>query len=258
LNAARGPVYAAPLHRYAAPLRRWLRSRGYLVAATRPPEAYRRVLAGSATAAAVPLALAVRDAGRRVRVTTRAPMVYTLGETMSSIVVSREKRALEDCRAVALSGETRTSAAYLALLVNDYRLHVRLLEAGHHSPTLLLGLAPCALVLGDQALRARSQGLHVVLDVGEALWRLYRAPAVYAVTAAPRDAPRPPALHGPPWPRALQRDAAETAAATGLPLEEAERYHRAVRLDYNPAALLQAYSLARRGLEALKALKTPG
>lgn len=244
------PVYAAPIHRYAAPLRRWLRLRGYTVAAVRPPEAAAMTASGRVDAGMAPLLQFLEDP--RLQVLEDAPMVYSRGETMSSIVVSRAQTSLRGCSSIAVTPETRTSIAYLALALSEQGLSPRLVPGRGYSAEALLSTAPCALVLGDAALEARARGLAVVADTGALVWDLFHTEAVYAATAVRRGAARPQGLRGPPWPAATRGDAEATARATGLPLGEAERYHmEAVRLDFNRPALLSALGLLREALEAL-------
>ena len=220
--------------------------------ATRPPEAYRLLLARRVDAAMVPLALAATSS--RVEPLTGAPMVYSAGETMSTVIVSKKPVRLESCTRIALTGETRTSAAYLALLLEEKGLAPSLRQVPAYTAAKLLSYAPCALLLGDQALRARAQGYHVVADIGAEVARLYHTSPVYAVTAIPRGAARPTGLRGPPWPKPTGRDYYETARATGLTLEEAKRYHSVIKLGYDKAALLNALGLVRRGLRVLASL----
>jgi len=242
------PVYAAPLHRYAAPLRRWLRWRGYQVAAVAPPEAVEMLREGAADAGMVPLAFYAAAGGRLCRM---APMVWSRGETVSVAVFSRDGRRLEECGSIAVTGESRTSLLYLAAVLGELGVEARLLPSRARGALELLRAAPCALVLGDRALEARARGLPVAGDVGALVYKLFRVHPVYAVSVA---APGERCPRGPPWPRPLGRDAAETARATGLPLWAAERYHRLVRLDYNEAALLESLHLLRRGRRLLPLL----
>ena len=236
---------AAPLHRYAAPLRRWLRWRGHVVVASRPPEALEMLLLGLVDAAVAPLAAVLRRT-RSLRICSMAPMVYSVGETGSSILVSRGPRRLWECGSIAATWETVTSLAYLEASLERLGLRLRLHRVpGAYTWQPLLARAPCALLLGDEALRARSQGLSVVADTGLLLWETHRAPAVYAVTVARRGEPCPEGLRGPPWPRATMGDAVATARETGLSPGEALEYHRRIRLDYNASALLEAVSVLR-------------
>jgi len=205
---------------------------------------------GRAAAGMVPLMQLLEEP--RLRALEDAPMVYSRGEAMSSIVVSKAVTSLRGCGSIAVTPETRTSIAYLALALSEQGLSPRLVPGKGYSAEALLSTAPCALVLGDAALEARARGLAVVADMGALVWDLFHTEAVYAATATRRGAARPPGLRGPPWPWATRLDAEATSRATGLPLEEAERYHmEAIRLDFNRPALLQALGLLREALEAL-------
>lgn len=245
--------YAAPLHRYASPLRRWLRQRGYQVAAVTPPEAVELLREAAVSAAMVPLA-SYREAGGRL--CRMAPMVWSRGETMSVVVVSRDGRGLGECGRIAVTGESRTSILYLAAVLAEMGVEATLAPMRARGALALLREAPCALVLGDNALEARARGLSVVADVGALVYKLFRVHPVYAVSVA---APGERCPRGPPWPRALERDAVETSRATGLPLWMARRYHQVVRLEYNEQALLESLWLLRRGAGLLPGLlEEPG
>lgn len=239
------PVYAAPQHRYAAPLRRWLLGRGYAVYIAAPPEAAELLRRGAADAGMAPLGLLASGEGLRC---CPGPMVYSKAETMSVAVFSRGPRRLGGCDRIAVTGETRTSILYLQLALENMGLRPRLLRLSATSAYRLLRAAPCALVIGDEALAARARGLHVVADLGELVRDVLGISPVYAATAVARGRGCPGVLGSPPWPRPGRGDAEATARVTGLPPREAERYHRLVRLDYNPGALAGALRLLGEAL----------
>lgn len=240
------PVYAAPGYQYAAPLRRWLRSRGYAVYVAPPPETLRLLEEGLADAGLAPLGLVAAGAGLRA---CPGPMVYSERETMSVLLVSKKPLTLHGCDRIAVTGETRTSILYLTLVLRELGLAPRLLRLGARSAWMLLRAAPCALVIGDEALSALAQGLHVVADMGVLVHDVLGITPVYAATAVAGGRSCPRGIDTPPWPRAQRRDVEATAMATGLPRRLADIYHRSLlRLDYNPAALRAALRVLREAV----------
>jgi predicted solute-binding protein len=124
------------------------------------------------------------------------------------------------------------------------------------SAASLLGSAPCALIIGDEALRALARGFHVVVDVGALARDVLGIHPVYAATVVIEGRRCPSTLESPPWPRAERCDVEATARITGLPRSLAEKYHyTAIRLDYNPTALKRALQVLG---EALKPSGTSG
>ncbi len=228
-------VYIAPPHSYARPLKRGLEAVGFKVEIQPPPEAYASIIRGRADAALVPLALA---AGRRI---CRGPMVYTSGETMSVAIFSPKQVGLEGCRAIAVTRESRTSILYLKAALTRLGYRAKILQGGRRAEDLL-GLSDCIMLLGDEALRARTR-LHVVEDLGALVKSTLGIDPVYAATIAPGACPERLSKYKP---LPSSDDPLETSRATGIGIEEARRYHEIIKLDYNPAALERALHLILR------------
>lgn len=237
------PVYVAPGYQYAAPLRRWLVSRGFAVHVAPPPETLQLLKDGIANAGLAPLGLIATNTELK---TCPGPMVYSERETMSVLIVSRRPATLRECDIIAVTGETRTSMLYLRLVLRELGIQPRLLQLSTRNLWMLLRAAPCALVIGDEALYALAQGLNVVADMGVLVRDILGIAPVYAATAVIEDKKCPESLAEPPWPRAQRRDVEATAIATGLPRRLADMYHRSLlRLDYNSAVLEAALRLLR-------------
>ncbi|WP_338253030.1 MqnA/MqnD/SBP family protein [Pyrodictium abyssi] len=239
-------MYAAPGYQYAAPLRRWLVSRGFAVHVAPPPETLPLLREGVADAGLAPLGLIAASTELQA---CPGPMVYSERETMSVLLVSKKPLTLRGCDMIAVTGETRTSILYLTLVLRELGLQPRLLRLSARNAWMLLRAAPCALVIGDEALSALAQGLHVVADMGVLVRDVLGITPVYAATAVARGRSCPRGIDTPPWPRAQRRDVEATAMATGLPRRLADIYHRALlRLDYNPAFLKAALRVLREAV----------
>ncbi len=222
-----------PVHVYALPLIGRLEELGFHVVQARPPDALELLRAGRVDAAIVPLASA---SGLTV---CRGPMVWSRGETMSVAVYSRDHRSLDECRVVAVSGESRTSIAYLRLIAGAVGAGWRIVQARDcMSLGCLLEAGDCALLLGDEALRAR-RFLEPIADLGGLVRRVLGVDPVYAVTASlspdscplglPVGEPRVEAVH-----------AVEACRRTGLPVGVVLEYFMRVNLSFNERVLHDA------------------
>lgn len=241
-------VYGAPGYSYAAPLRRWLRERNYRVLVVPPPETARLILDGTLSAGLVPIGSVLENPGIKL---CPGPMVYSWGVTLSVAVFSYKPMRLTDCRAVAVTAETRTSVKYLSLVLDRLGADTVLVASNATSASKLLELAPCALVIGDEALRALASGAHLVADLGEYVSKLFGIEPVYAATAVNSVTPCPYDLAEPPWPQPVLEDVLETVKTAGLDTGMSWLYHgHLLRFDYNPTALYKALTLLEEGIES--------
>jgi predicted solute-binding protein len=244
-------AYVAPGYSYAAPLRRWLRGRGYRVVVAAPPETIRLLRDGVASAGLAPLGSIAASGGFKP---CPGPMVYSLGATLSVAVFSRKPMRLVECRAVSVTAETRTSVRYLSLVLDELKADTVLVASKTTRASKLLGLAPCALVIGDEALRAIASGVYLVADLGELVSRVLGVEPVYAATVVESNTPCPRGLAEPPWPRPRLEDVLATSRATGLDPGMAWLYHSSLlRFDYNPSALYKALALLEKSRDSLEA-----
>ena len=233
-------LYVTPSYSYAAPLERWLRLRGLETLPAPPREALGLVRANRASAGMVPLGSLIGAGDVRL---CPGPMVYSEYSTLSVAIVSSTATELRDCPRIAVTSETRTSILYLLAVLDELGTGARVIPASTHRYQELLGMAPCALVIGDEALRAIASGARIVADMGELVHDVLGAKPVYAATAAKTC---PSAIAEPPWPRPSWEDALRTHKRTGLDPALSWLYHyELLELGYDPAALSDAFSLLR-------------
>jgi len=233
-------LYVTPSYSYAAPLERWLRLRGLETLPAPPREALGLVLANRASAGMVPLGslLGMED----VR-PCPGPMVYSEYSTLSVAIVSSTATRLRDCLRISVTSETRTSILYLLAILDELGAEAKVIPASTHRYQELLGMAPCALVIGDEALRAIASGARIVADMGELVRDILGAKPVYAATAAKKC---PQGIAEPPWPRPSWGDVLRTQRRTSLDPALSWLYHyELLKLGYDPSALSDAFSLLR-------------
>ncbi|GGP22370.1 hypothetical protein GCM10007981_18160 [Thermocladium modestius] len=223
--------YAVPPYRYAAPLKRSLTDSGIEVLTALPPDAHALISNGIITAGLVPIFMLIDGKLQPAP----GPMVYSEAETMSVLVVSRNPVPLRECGSIAASPESRSAVAYLGIVMDRAGIKSRIITGFSANAGLLLSVYRCALVLGDEALKARTS-FHVVADVGELVRDVLGINPVYAATGA-RDASID-LSHIRPIP--IDEDAAETSRITGISLDEAKRYHESIKLGYDEAKLSTA------------------
>ena len=233
-------LYVTPSYSYAAPLERWLRLRGLETLPAPPREALGLIQANRASAGMVPLGSLIGMEDVRP---CPGPMVYSEYSTLSVAIVSNTATRLRDCPRIAVTSETRTSILYLLAVLDELGTEARVVPASTHRYWELLGMAPCALVIGDEALQAIASGARIVADMGELVRDVLGARPVYAATAAKKC---PPGITEPPWPKPSWEDALRTHKRTGLDPALSWLYHyELLKLGYDPAALSDAFSLLR-------------
>ncbi|BAN89661.1 MqnA/MqnD/SBP family protein [Aeropyrum camini] len=220
---------ALPSHSYALPLLDEVLSRGLRVIELQPPEAYKALIEGRVRSALIPLALA-----QDVKICP-GPMVWSLSATMSVAIYSRTARSLGECRGIAVSGESRTSLTYLLKVRERMEAGWDIVHAERSCVTLecLLSHSDCALILGDNALRARAR-LKPVEDLGSLVKRVLGVSPVYAVAASTGNCPEGLPRGEPPVRR---RHIEEVCRRTGISLRDALLYFTLVNLHYDPEAL---------------------
>jgi len=234
-------TYLAPPHSYARPLVRGLRSIGFRVVESKPPNTVNIVYAKGSMHGLIPLASL-----SRLRL-CRGPMVYTLGETMSVIIVSMDRMGIEECRSIAVTGESRTSIMYLRLISREMGLNTRIIQYPPVEPRKLLERGDCALVIGDEALRARVR-YNIVGDLGLLARNILGITPVYAVTASRWRCSKTLTRYKP---ISHPQDPTLTSRRTGIPLHEAEEYHRLIKLDYNRMVLEDTLEKLQRIMDRL-------
>jgi chorismate dehydratase len=102
------------------------------------------------------------------------------GRVYSVIVVSKRKTLSEK---IAVTEETTTSVNLLRIILNERGLNCKLVLAKTHKTEELLRMCDCALVIGDEAIRARDN-FNVVMDLGEEWKDLTGYPMVFGISAS--------------------------------------------------------------------------
>lgn len=236
-------IYVVPPYRYASPLIRSLRDAGINILTALPPVAYSMIQRGEADAGLVPIRMLID--GELMPVP--GPMVHSDDETMSVLVVSNESLDLNECRSIVASPESRSAITYLLIAMRKLGFETKLMVGPSQRAVDLLSIAPCALVLGDEALKAR-RFFNIVIDVGKLVKNSLGISPVYAATGAlPSKAESIHLDHIEP--RFDVYDIIETSRITGLSIEESRKYHESIiKLNYDKERLSIAMSLLNNGL----------
>lgn len=107
--------------------------------------------------------------------------VASEGKVLSVVVVSRNKRL--DDGAIAVTPHSLTSVNLLRILLSEKGMKNRLVEVNTARASEMLEVCPNALVIGDEAIKARM--IHrVVMDLGEEWYELTSLPAVFGISAS--------------------------------------------------------------------------
>ncbi len=101
----------------------------------------------------------------------------------SVIVVSRGERFREHGGAIAVTNQTTTSVKLLEIVLRERGLGHPVVPVNAGTAGVLLEHCPYALVIGDEAIRAR-QKYRVVMDLGEAWVDLTGLPMVFGIAVA--------------------------------------------------------------------------
>lgn len=101
----------------------------------------------------------------------------------SVIVVSKGARLSENGGSIAVTNQTTTSVKLLEIILQERGLGHQIVPVNAGSAAALLGHCPYALVMGDDAIRAR-QSYRVVMDLGTAWHDLTGLPMVFGIAVA--------------------------------------------------------------------------
>lgn len=181
--------------------------------------------------------------------------VHSVGPSLSSIVVSRTGKNIEDGDLVAVSGYTETSVEMLRVILSTWNTRAKLERFPGIHGWGLLDKAPFALLIGDEALRARMTDLDITLDIGEAWLKITNSPAVFAVSAVTKSSLMEnkekvrkasdllrKALES-RW-KTIHKVISETSQKYSLPQDLLSDYFQRIRLDFSRGV--------RRGLDELR------
>ncbi len=154
--------------------------RGYEVVSSSPKEMASMLLERKIDYAPVPAYFYLKNSGRLRHYSF---CIASDGEVLSVIVVSRNGRMGEK---VAVTSETMTSVNLLRILIEEKGLDVKLIPSEHSRAEELLKVADSALVIGDEAIKARMI-YRVAMDLGEEWKDLTGYPMVFGISASLRE-----------------------------------------------------------------------
>ncbi|MFC1753277.1 menaquinone biosynthesis protein [Thermoproteota archaeon] len=150
-----------------------------IISAT-PKELMLKVIAGKLDIA--PVASTSLITHERELKLVKAMSVHSVGQTLSSIVVSNGKTSLKSGDTIAVTNDTETSIMMLKIILERKGIKADFVINTKTDTKDLLSEAPFALTIGDDALRSKINGYNIIYDIGEEWWNLTHTPSVYAVT----------------------------------------------------------------------------
>jgi len=109
--------------------------------------------------------------------------IASKGKVLSVLVVSNGK-SLDD--KIAITNETMTSVKLLEIILKEKGLSCKLIPVNDRRATNLLKRCGSALVIGDEAIKARMI-YRVVMDLGEEWFELTGYPMVFGISASLKD-----------------------------------------------------------------------
>ncbi len=241
---AKTKAYISPPYVYALPLRRWLRERGYVVAINRPVDTIKTILSNNRWLGLVPLASIITNRNLKI---CPGPMIYSRSETKSVIIVSAKYVDLNKCKKIAVTAETRTSIQYLRYVSLVKKLDLKYIHSKETNVFQLLSLAPCALILADEALRARRYRLKIVADIGLLVRETLGISPVYAVTATKANSKCNDDLEI-TYLRPSPSDIELASYITGLDKDEIIDYYETIQYGYDPSLLSRAIEVLEKAV----------
>lgn len=111
------------------------------------------------------------------------PVIAFSGQTLSTLLVSDSSAHGKRMR-IAISADTRTTQWYLEKVLQSMHLEHSFVETDKIEVEDLLGEAPYALVIGDEALKVFSTTHRILFDVGFEFQRAYGLDPLYAVSVS--------------------------------------------------------------------------
>ena len=107
--------------------------------------------------------------------------VASEGEVLSVVVVSKEKRL--DDKPIAVTADSMTSVNLLRIILREKGMRNELVEMRTARASDMLRNFSHALVIGDEAIKARMM-YKVVMDLGEEWYELTELPMVFGISAS--------------------------------------------------------------------------
>jgi chorismate dehydratase len=109
--------------------------------------------------------------------------VASEGSALSVIVVSNGEKLAENDGSIAVTNQTTTSVKLLEIILKERGLTHKIVPVNESNTRALLNHCPYALVIGDEAIRARMK-YRVVMDLGEEWHELTGYPMVFGIAVA--------------------------------------------------------------------------
>jgi chorismate dehydratase len=112
--------------------------------------------------------------------------VASKNSVLSVVVVSKEKTLAGNDGSIAVTNQTTTSVNLLKIILRERGLKNRVVPVDASKASELLKYCPHALVIGDEALKARLE-YRVVMDLGEEWRELTGYPMVFGIATSRKE-----------------------------------------------------------------------
>lgn len=108
--------------------------------------------------------------------------IASTDRVISVLVVSKNSNSLDD-RSIAITNHSMTSVNLLKIILKEKGMENKLVTLDNSKPTALLNNCDYALVIGDEAIKARML-YRVVMDLGEEWYELTGKPMVFGISTS--------------------------------------------------------------------------
>lgn len=159
----------------------WLEKQGYDVVESNPRE-MTELLGSSIDFAPVPAYYYLLN---KERLRSYDFCVASTNRVISVLVVSKNNKRL-DKGSIAITNHSMTSVNLLKIILREKGMENKLVAPDNSKPTPLLDNSDYALVIGDEAIKARML-YRVVMDLGEEWYELTGKPMVFGISASLKD-----------------------------------------------------------------------
>ncbi len=156
----------------------WLEKQGYDVVESNPRE-MTELLGSSIDFAPVPAFYYLLN---KERLRSYDFCVASTNRVISVLVVSRNNKSLDNS-SIAVTDHSMTSVNLLKIILREKGMENELVAPQDSKPTPLLNNSNYALVIGDEAIKARML-YRVVMDLGEEWYELTGKPMVFGISAS--------------------------------------------------------------------------
>lgn len=180
--------------------------------------------------------------------------IHSLRGTMSTLLVSRG-RSIGKHMEISVTEHTRTTAAYLELILQKSGIEYDLKWSQEREAEKLLDEADYALVIGDEALKVYSTRLKILWDIGYQFSRLFSMSPVFSVTVARKNSSCTEEIsdldlaishHG----EYVEKSVDETSAKLGVERNIIRQYYNTIRYDFTPGVRKTLEFLQKAAIQA--------